>query len=161
MRSSRRLAGTFFVGVGLCGTIGTASGQANLDWRVFGDRFGTRVDYPAAIFSSSSTSAENGVTLSRPDGRASLRVFSVANERGDSPRSFLRHTFPFDRSTLSYDRVTPRFFAVSARRQGRIVYTRCNFVQRIHCIELAYPISEKRPFDPVTTRISLSLRSSG
>jgi len=45
----------------------------------------------------------------------------VANERGDTPRSFLKRQFPFDRSTLSYDRVTRRFFAVSARRQGRML----------------------------------------
>ena len=88
-------------------------------------------------------------------------MFTVPKERDESPGSFLRRKFPFDRSTLSYDRVTPRFFAVSARRNGRIVYTRCNFAQRIHCIELAYPGAEKRPFDPVTTRISLSLRPSG
>ena len=59
---------------------------------------------------------------------------------------------------LAYDRVARGFFAVSARRNGRIPYTRCNFAERIHCIELAYPQSEKRAFDPVTTRISLSLR---
>ena len=135
--------------------------QQDLDWRLFSDRFGTRVDYPAAIFSQTLGSAENGLTLARPDRRARLRVFTVTKERRDTPRSFLRREFPFDRAKLSYDRVTPRFFAVSARRHGRIVYTRCNFSQRVHCIELGYPISEKRAFDPVTTRISLSLRPSG
>jgi hypothetical protein len=141
--------------------LSTASAQGDLDWRVLSDRFGTRVDYPAAIFSQTSAGAQNGFALARPDGRAHLRVFNVANEHGDTPRSFLSRRFPFDRATLSYDRVTPRFFAVSARRQGRIVYTRCNFAQRIHCIELGYPVSEKRAFDPVTTRISLSLRPGG
>ena len=154
----RLLSHIILPGAMLCAVMSTTSAQPNLDWRVFSDRFGTRLDYPAAIFSQAPAAAENGVTLSRPDGRARLRVFNVANERGDTPRSFLSRQFPFDRSTLSYDRVTPRFFAVSARREGRIVYTRCNFAQRIHCIELGYPIAEKRAFDPVTTRISLSLR---
>ena len=149
------------VGLVLCAAMGAGYAQRDLDWRVFSDRYGTRVDYPAAIFSETSALAENGLTLARPDGRARLRVFAVSNDRGDTPRSFLRRQFPFDRATLSYDRVTPSFFAVSARRQGQIVYTRCNFAQGIHCIELAYPISEKRAFDPVTTRISLSLRPSG
>jgi len=137
----------------------TASAQpAGLDWRQFRDRSGTLVDYPAALFSETPAEGENGVTLARRDGRAQLRIFTVANARGETPRSFLRREFPFDRATLAYDRVARNFFAVSARREGRIVYTRCNFAQRIHCIELAYPQSEKRAFDPVTTRISLSLR---
>ena len=111
---------------GLIFSAATSAGaaQPDLDWRLFSDRFGTRVDYPAAIFSQTLASAENGLTLARPDSRARLRVFTVARERRDTPRSFLRREFPFDRGTLSYDRVTPRFFAVSARRNGRIVYTR-------------------------------------
>ena len=152
---------TFLTGVVLFAATSPGFAQRDLDWRVFSDRFGTRVAYPAAIFSVTAAPADNGLTLARPDGRASLRVFTVANDRRETPRRFLTREFPFDRGTLSYDRVTPRFFAVSARRQGRIVYTRCNFAQRIHCIELGYPISEKRPFDDVTTRISLSLRPSG
>ena len=119
------------------------------------------MDYPAALFSETRAGAENGVTLERRDGRAQLRIFTVANARGDTPRGFLRREFPFDRATLGYDRVTRNFFAVSARRKERIVYTRCNFAERIHCIELAYPSSEKRAFDSVTTRISLSLRPRG
>ena len=138
---------------------GAASAQpAGLDWRQFRDRSGTYVDYPAALFSETRDASENGVTLARRDGRAQLRIFAVANARGETPRGFLRREFPFRRSTLSYDRVTARFFVVSARRDDRIVYTRCNFAERIHCIELTYPSAEKRPFDPVTTRISLSLR---
>ena len=155
------MARVIISGVILGTAITAEAAQEHLDWRVFSNRVGTRVDYPAAIFSQTLTSAENGLTLARLDGRARLRVFTVENERGDIPRSFLRREFPFDRATLSYDRVTPRFFAVSARRQGHIVYTRCNFSQHIHCIELGYPISEKRAFDPVTTKISRSLRPRG
>jgi hypothetical protein len=158
MRGFSVLERVIVVGLILCGPMTAGYAQRDLDWRVFNDRFGTRVDYPATIFSEASASAENGLTLARPDGRARLRVFTVPNDRGDTPRSFLRRKFPFDRATLSYDRVAARFFAVSARRHGRIVYTRCNFAQDIHCFELGYPISEKRAFDPVTTRISLSLR---
>jgi hypothetical protein len=142
-------------------TITAASAQGDLDWRRYSDRAGTRVDYPAALFSQTRAPAENGVTLARPDGDAHLRVFTVANTRGDTPRRFLTREFPFDRSTLSYDRIAPNFFAVSARREGRILYTRCNFATRIHCIELGYPQAEKRAFDSVVTRISLSLRPRG
>jgi len=158
MRFANKFMRLLLISTTLCAATITASAQNALDWRVFTDRFGSRVDYPAALFSQTPASADNGVTLSRPDGQASLRVFTVSNQRGESPRSFLKREFPYDRATLSYDRVTPRFFAVSAVRKGSIVYTRCNFVQRIHCVELAYPRTEKRAFDPVTTRISLSLR---
>ena len=139
-----------------------ASAQGGgLDWRHYSDRSGTRVAYPAGMFSETRAPADNGVTLNRADGRAHLRVFTVANGRGDTPRSFLRREFPFDRGTLSYERVTGNFFVVSARRKGRIVYTRCNFAAQIHCIELAYPQAEKRAFDGIVTRISLSLRPRG
>ncbi len=103
-RPARLLASVFIMGL----VIGTASAQpAGLDWRQFSDRLGTRVDYPAALFSETPASGENGVTLARPDGRAQLRIFTVANARGETPRSFLRRQFPFNRATLAYDRVTP------------------------------------------------------
>jgi hypothetical protein len=61
-----------------------------------------------------------------------------------------------------YRRVTPSFFAISAEREGMIYYSRCNFSTlrgaTIHCFDLVYPQSEKRAWDAIVTRISLSLR---
>jgi hypothetical protein len=156
LRAARRCALALIMSAAM--TAAALAQASGLDWRRYSDRSGTRVQYPAAMFSTTSAPAENGVTLDRADGRAHLRVFTVANTRGDTPRRFLRREFPFDRGTLSYERVTGNFFVVSARRKGRIVYTRCNFAAQIHCIELAYPQGEKRAFDDIVTRISLSLR---
>jgi hypothetical protein len=40
-----------------------------------------------------------------------------------------------------------------------IYYSRCNFGgAAIHCFDLAYPQAEKRAWDAIVTRISLSLR---
>jgi hypothetical protein len=47
-------------------------------------------------------------------------------------------------------------------RDGLIYYSRCNFsgssTDTIHCFDLVYPQEEKTAWDPVVTRISLSLR---
>ena len=59
------------------------------------------------------------------------------------------------------DAATHRF-AISSEREGVIHYSRCNFSGRargvIHCFDLMYPQEEKRSWDAVVTRISLSLR---
>jgi hypothetical protein len=63
---------------------------------------------------------------------------------------------------LDYKRVTGSFFAISIERDGKIYYSRCNFSRSakgsIHCFDLVYPQEAKRAWDPVVTRISLSLR---
>ncbi len=62
---------------------------------------------------------------------------------------------------LDYERVTRSFFAISMERDGTIFYSRCNFSARrsiIHCFDLVYPQGEKKAWDRVVTRLSLSLR---
>jgi hypothetical protein len=67
-----------------------------------------------------------------------------------------------NRSALDYTRSARSFFAISSERDGVILYSRCNFSTRgrgaIHCFDLVYPQAEKRFWDAVVTRISLSLR---
>jgi hypothetical protein len=51
----------------------------------------------------------------------------------------------------------------ASTKSGKIIlYSRCNFSSRalraIHCFDLTYPQEEKRAWDAVVTRISLSLR---
>jgi hypothetical protein len=136
-----------------------ALGQpAHLDWQQHVDGRGTTVHYPAAVFSQTVERNENGVKWSRADGRATLAVSANSNAQRETPRAFLRRKFPDRQSILSYDRVTPTFFAVSARMQDKIFYTRCNFASAVHCIELEYPAAEKRQWDAIVTRISRSLR---
>jgi hypothetical protein len=122
--------------------------------------FGTRVDYPAAVFSVSDGRSEvgTGERLSTSDGSASLTIYSRANETGETPASYLRKNLRMSQSVIQYQRVTPSFFAISAERESTIYYSRCNFSESIHCFDLVYPRREKRAWDGIVTRISLSLR---
>src|SRR5438045_4281670 len=66
---------------------------AGENWRIFSvPDFGTRVEYPAAIFSTSEGKPEKGVgeRLSTDDKRASLSIYSRPNEGDDTPASYLR-----------------------------------------------------------------------
>jgi len=82
--------------------------------------------------------------------------------RQRNPASYLRHNLRMDRAALDYVRIARSFFAISSERDGIILYSRCNFSSRairaIHCFDLTYPQEEKRAWDAVVTRISLSLR---
>jgi hypothetical protein len=84
------------------------------------------------------------------------------NPNALAPKAFMRSYFPASRSTLTYDRVAQNFFALSTRREGMIVYLRCNFSSArggtLHCVDIRYPQNEKHAWDGVVTRISRSLR---
>ena len=138
--------------------------QKPVDWRTFEvPDFGTTVQYPAGIFSPAGK-PETGVgqRFERADGRAVLSIYSRRNEAGDNPATYLRHNLRVSRSVLDYARITRSFFAISSERQGVILYSRCNFSGgargAVHCFDLKYPQEEKRAWDAVVTRISLSLR---
>ena len=132
------------------------------DWQVFKvPDYGTRLEYPASIFSAAGP-AETGVgrRFESDDGGAELTIYARENEDGDTPASYLKKNLR--QSGLDYERVTRSFFAISMERQGTVLYSRCNFSRSarraIHCFDLVYPQTEKRAWDPVVTRISLSLQ---
>ena len=139
-------------------------GAAQDRWSVYADQKGTRIPYPAHIFSVDRGHGENGTgqVLTTGDGRARIHMFSLPNTQGDSPSEYLRKYFPVNRAALTYDRVTRNFFAISSRRDGMIIYMRCNFSTSaggtLHCVDLRYPIREKLAWDGIVTRISLSVR---
>jgi hypothetical protein len=143
----------------------SASGPADpLQWAVMTDEFGTRVDYPASIFTTDQGSPPRGIgrVLESNDGSARLMVYVERNDAHESPASFVRSNLQVPRSRIDYRRVADRFFAVSGEHEGRIFYSRCNFSDgssgRLHCIFLSYSQSEKEAWDDIVTRISLSLR---
>lgn len=122
---------------------------------------GAIVQVPRDVFAVEAGEGDpKGRLLATPEGRARLHVFTVRNERGEGPAQFLARVFPRDRGRLTYERVARNFFAVSQPAEGgRILYRRCNFAgSLIHCVDLQYPRGEKRAFDDIVTRISLSLR---
>jgi hypothetical protein len=137
---------------------------APLAWQNFEvPEFGTRVQIPAGIFiPAGKPRLGSGQRFERADGRAVLSIYSRPNNTGESPATYLRQNLRVDRSALDYERIARSFFAVSLERDGVILYSRCNFSSRaraaIHCFDLTYPQEEKRSWDAVVTRISLSLR---
>ena len=119
--------------------------------------------HPANIFFPAGRPGKGtGQRFKSADGRADLSIYSLPNEAGETPATYLRHNLRMDRSALQYTRIARSFFAISSEREGVILYSRCNFSKRgrgaIHCFDLVYPQQEKRSWDAVVTRISLSLR---
>ncbi|RED29041.1 hypothetical protein BJ123_12037 [Rhodopseudomonas thermotolerans] len=130
-----------------------------LDWQRYNVAAGSAAaDVPRAIFSEDGGPAQDGPgrRFVSADGRADLTVQAVPNPDGASPAAFLARRNP--PSGIIYRRVTPRFFAVSSIRNGRIWYNRCNRGRAVmNCVLINYPAAEKRKWDAIVTRISRSL----
>jgi len=133
-------------------------------WSVMTDAWGTRVDYPAGIFTIEEGAPPRGMgrVLESSNGDARLMIYVEENEAHHSPASFVASNLTMPASRIDYRRITDRFFAVSGENNGRIFYSRCNFpdgtIEPMHCIFLSYKSSEKEAWDGIVTRISLSLR---
>jgi hypothetical protein len=101
-----------------------------------------------------------GQRFERADGRAVLSIYARPNRAGETPRGYLRRHLRVERSELDYVRIARSFFAISSERDGVVLYSRCNFSGGargvIHCFDMKYPQEEKRSWDAVVTRISLS-----
>jgi hypothetical protein len=142
--------------------VASSSCIAQHRWAEYSDARGTRVEYPQDLFSVRKGAEGGGHVLVTRDGRARLHMYSMDNPKALAPREFMRSHFPASRSTLTYDRVARNFFALSTRREGMIVYLRCNFSSlrggTLHCVDIRYPVSEKRDWDGIVTRISRSVR---
>jgi hypothetical protein len=160
------LPGIMFALISLLHTnaYGQRHDQAPTEWRTFEvPEFGTRIQVPASIFAPAGRpELGSGQRFERADGRAVLSIYSRPNDAGENPATYLQHNLRVDRSALDYQRIARSFFAISLERDGVILYSRCNFSAgaraAIHCFDLTYPQEEKRSWDAVVTRISLSLR---
>src|SRR4051812_43003157 len=134
-----------------------AQPSGDLGWSSLRNDRGATVDFPGGLFSVEKSKSSGKVTYATADGRAQFEMFSVPNTRNDTPAEFARRRGNGEK--LDYKRITARFIAASAIRDGRVLYRRCNFNRgTIHCIDLRYPASEERAWDRTVTRISLSLR---
>jgi hypothetical protein len=139
--------------------------QQGADWGRYRDRdFGMSFDFPRHIFPlQSAVQGGPGVTFSTTDGRARIRVFAARNESRDTPARYLARIRNDGEGRFTYVRTTRRFFVASGVRAGAIFYRRCNFVagsDRLSCFQIDYPKDEKRAWDRIVTRISLSLRAA-
>jgi hypothetical protein len=165
--NTKRCASVFVVVFGSSAALAPGhaeEGKGTMGWTTFSiPQFGTRVDYPATVFSISDGESENGIgqRFRTSDGRASFSIYSTANDAGETPDTYLRNNLRRPRSALQYERVTSFFFAISEETEDTIYYSRCNFSNNnrtMHCFDLIYPFREKRAWDPIVTRISRSLR---
>ena len=77
MRFVTMLTSIIISGLIFGAAVSAGAAPQDLDWRLFSNRFGTRVDYPAAIFSQTLASAENGLTLVRADGREPVAYIAL------------------------------------------------------------------------------------
>ncbi|MBO0751130.1 MAG: hypothetical protein J2P53_03400, partial [Bradyrhizobiaceae bacterium] len=127
-------------------------------------KFGTAVDIPRAMLSTPDGHAHKrvGRRYKTPDGRAKVAIWTQRNTRHDTPASYLHRTFNIPRHTVDYERFSTDFAVISGLFGTRVYYIRCNYSPRtgsFHCFDLAYPVREKRHWDPIVTRMSRSLRA--
>jgi len=131
----------------------------DMEWRRYAiPSTGTSVEMPVSIFTHDAGPPEGGTgrRFFTEDRRADLTVQSVPNPENDSPATFLAKRGP--PAAIKYKRVTSNFFVVSSTRNDRIWYNRCNRANgHMDCVLINYPAVEKRQWDDVVTRISLTL----
>jgi hypothetical protein len=80
------------------------------DWKEFlVPDFGTRVEYPAGIFSVYQGKSEvgTGERFSTADKSASLTIYARANGAGETPAGYLRKNLRMPKSAIQYRRVLP------------------------------------------------------
>lgn len=137
--------------------------DARLNWTI-GKASGMSVDYPAGVFTVDLGPSKKGPgrVLRSSDGAAGLTFYVQENTKHDTPNTFAKSRLNAQHTKIDYLRVTERFVAASIVKGRQIYYSRCNFPYGasgpIHCLELIYNSSEKRLWDPIVTRVSLSLR---
>ena len=121
-------------------------------------RYGTRVEYPPGTFAAVGSGGQQ--RFESDDRHAVLSIYALENENDGTPASYLRKNPR--QQILRFERVTRFFFAISMERDGTVYYSRCSFSHSaggsIHCFDLVNPQEEKRAWDPVVARMSLSLR---
>jgi hypothetical protein len=153
--------------VAAAGVLAFAAGAFGSEgrWMTFVEpELGTRVQVPSYIFQAEEGASPKGSgrVLRSDNGRAVLGIYSLHNSDRDTPASYVRKNYKAPEAAIDYKRVSTTFFAISGVYHNDIYYSRCNFSRAaggaIHCIDLKYPASEKRAWDPIVTRISLSLR---
>jgi hypothetical protein len=136
----------------------SAQPSSNLGWSELANRRGATVEFPGGLFAREGADEPSKLSFSTADGASRFELFSIENTRRETPAQFARRA-ENGRERLSYKRIADNFIAASTIKDGRILYRRCNFSRgMIHCVDVRYPAVEKRAWDEIVTRISLSLR---
>src|SRR4051812_27084660 len=81
--------------------VSVAEAQPDVGWTIFSDG-NMSVHYPGGLFPLQGGKASPpGPVFTTRDGRARLHIFTVRNERDESPERFMNRLFPRE---LDYDR---------------------------------------------------------
>lgn len=141
-------------------------GAANERWATYANpRFGTTADYPAGLFTVLDPPPENGdgQGFRTADGRAKLSIYGAWNVQRDTPQTYVTNYVDMTGASVTYKRVTDRFYVISGKREGNIFYDRCNFSTDpegiINCFSINYPEHEKAAWERIVSRLSSSLRA--
>ena len=158
-----------YLAVLLLATPALAAGWSNY----VNERFGAAIDIPPG-FESDMPGPENGdgLTFRNTDDRAELRVWG-----GNLPYSFKEdaaETATAERESgfavsyekahnLSLEAAGKGWYVLSGEGSGRIFYMKavasCRGEQAVY-FRIEYPAGLKREFDPVVTRLSVSLHAA-
>jgi hypothetical protein len=97
------------------------------------------------------------------DGRAQLSIYGAWNVERVTPETYVDNYADLAGASVTYKRVTHRFYVISGTREGKIFYDRCNFSPDpggiIDCLSISYPEQEKTEWNPIVSRLSRSLRA--
>lgn len=133
-------------------------------WNVYrGGPLGLRLDYPDFLALKAEDEALRGARFESADQQVTLEVASAPAGSASVDDYFRRMAEQAEAEgvALDYTRRTRRFAVVSGENERFILYARCNLYRTaVLCFNLRYPTAEKRRFDPIVTRMSLSLRQS-
>jgi hypothetical protein len=136
----------------------------DLDWTMYRDPHGCRLDYPRTLFSPDPQQANKPQRFSSSEQDIYFRVMGAENTAGWTPadirRKYLTAEMPGD---ITYQRTKGTFLVLSGYREGNIFYTKVAVSddRSIACIlDITYPQSLKRQFDRIVTRMSRSFTVS-
>jgi hypothetical protein len=137
-----------------------ASAQG-LDWGVYNDEVhGCRLEYPLGLFSRDPEEPGEPQRFSGDDESTYFRVMGAENAArwttSDIKNKYLRADMPGD---VTYQRTKREFLVLSGYRDEGIFYTKVVVSDDQHtaCIlDITYPRSRKKEFDPIVTHMSYS-----
>lgn len=145
----------------------TAMPALAADWRTYVNaRFGTTLDYPADVFAAEPEADDgDGRRFVSADGRASLTVYAGFNVDHRSLRALARAALKDAADErVTYEAAGRRWFVLSGFRGTDVFYRKLILSPDgavAHTLELTYPATEKRVYDPLTARIANSMSAGG
>ena len=130
----------------------------NIEWQTFVvQEFGTRVQYPANIFVPAGRPGKGiGQKFKSADGRAELSIYSIQNEAGETPATYLRRNLRMDRSALYYTRIASM---TNPARNGR--YAAANAPAVASRTAWPLPSSTRQTTTPPTVSMNETNSASG